>query len=67
MAEALSVHINRGESDDYMAGFNQGWEDYEVGSIYGPTEKAPKEDPWRAAWIRGYEEGWKHPAHAEDD
>lgn len=51
------VHINWGESEDRMKGFNQGYEDAETGQREDFPDEA-EDDRWQAAYRRGYTEGW---------
>ncbi len=57
--EPVRVHVNRGESEEYFRGYNEGWDDYEEGRIHNAVRHAPQEDPWRRAYRRGYDEGWR--------
>jgi hypothetical protein len=52
-----SIYINFGQSDNYLDGFNNGYDDGEAGF---PTRKgdAPVYEPFRSSYERGYEEGW---------
>lgn len=63
------VHVNWGESEDRMKGFNQGYEDAERGvRTLARTEGDEQEDRWQHAYRRGYDEGWDlWFEHQEDD
>lgn len=62
--ESVGIHINWGESENYTEGFNDGYDcacnnDW---AICKPEEdeRIPESDPWRGAYVRGYEEGVDH-------
>jgi hypothetical protein len=57
VAEVLAVHINFGQSEDMMRGFNLGYDDAASGTVRDPGLDAPADDPWRSAFIDGYWEG----------
>ena len=62
LAEALGgevYHVNYGESEDYMAGFNRAYDDCEAGARSNARALAPKDDPWRHAYLRGYRDGYR--------
>lgn len=66
--DPTDVHWNFGQSDDYTTGFNTGYDDAEAGSASGTSAKPPPEDPWAAAYHRGYQAGratWQE--HQEEE
>jgi hypothetical protein len=62
---SVGIHINWGESEDYMRGFNDGFD-----SADNPHEcklSPPAEQPWYDAYLRGFGEGFTQRVSGDND
>lgn len=59
--ESVGIRVNWGEHEDRTKGFNDGFDaaDPTISQPSTPELNAPPEEPWRSAYISGYQDGWQ--------
>jgi hypothetical protein len=66
--QPVHVHLNLGESEERMRGYNLGFDAYQAGDGAEQIDwsTVPVHDPWRRAFLAGWADGWED-AECQDE